>query len=310
MMSYQRYLEVKRSIDDRSLNQGVFRCLLDHLSDLNRPRVLEIGSGIGTMVARGIEWGLLKRAEYTAVDRDLDNLAYTHHYLGHWAGENGYFVEYKGPQSIILTKGDKEVTVLLNGADAIDLIKSGGSERWDLLIAHLFLDLVDITQNLPPWIRLLRPGGTFYLSLVLDGPTILRPVIDKGLDELLVRAYHQKMDRKLPIGSPYRSSETGRQALDLLLTMNDVEIIEVGSSDWIICPRHHRYTQEELDFLEFIIQTISEALKEEGAVDGVRLGDWISKRREQLQDGKLIYMSHQIDIVGSLHGLGAGRGCD
>lgn len=307
MIPYQRYLEVKRSIDDRSLNQHVFHSLLGSFATEGRPRVLELGSGIGTMVARGIEWGLLERAEYTAMDVDPDNLAYARTYLGRWAGENGYSIDNQGQQSILLTKGEKEITVLLRMADALDLVKEGSGERWDLLIAHLFLDLIDITKNLGPWIELLRPKGVFYLSLVFDGFTVLRPVIDPELDERLLSMYYQNMDRKLPAGSSYRPSETGRMALDLLLEMDEVEVIDVGSSDWIICPCHRRYTSDETAFLEYMIHTISGAVREERAADEGRIDEWARKRREQLEGGRLIYMSHQIDIVGSVNGLGLVR---
>ncbi len=302
MMSYQKYLEVKRTIDDRSLNQHVFRSLRDKATGPGRQRVLEIGSGIGTMVVRGIEWGLLENVEYTAVDMDPENIDRAHSYLDHWAKENGFSAECPESTSILLTRGRKEILVHLRVANALDLIKKDRTERCDLLLAHLFLDLVDVSQNLRPLIDLLVPGGTFYFSLIFDGSTFFGPPIDPELDSRLISTFHDTMDRKLPTGAGYRCSETGRQVLDLLVGMDDVQIIDVGSSDWIICPRSGGYSPEEVAFLEFIIGTISEAITGKGAVDGDRVREWVEKRYQQIREGKLIYIAHQIDVVGSVQG--------
>ena len=52
-----RYLTAKTTVDDRALNRHV-------LAELRRlipaaPRVLEVGAGLGTMVARLIDWGAI-----------------------------------------------------------------------------------------------------------------------------------------------------------------------------------------------------------------------------------------------------------
>ena len=66
-----RYLAAKKGLDDRSLNRQVW----DHLvravgdrQDSSPLRVLEVGCGIGTMLERLLDWGLLTRAAYTGID--------------------------------------------------------------------------------------------------------------------------------------------------------------------------------------------------------------------------------------------------
>ena len=66
-----RYLAAKKGLDDRSLNRHVWDTLAQTLRD--RPesaplRVLEVGCGIGTMVERLLDRGLLTRAAYTGID--------------------------------------------------------------------------------------------------------------------------------------------------------------------------------------------------------------------------------------------------
>ena len=77
---YTRYLAAKKTVDDRALNRGV----LADLRGLLPPgacRVVEIGAGLGTMVARLLEWQVLSSGEYVLLDVDrqllvLNNRSY------------------------------------------------------------------------------------------------------------------------------------------------------------------------------------------------------------------------------------------
>ena len=56
--SFPRYLEAKKSVDDRSLNRSVWEALASSLpenSSEQPTKVYEIGAGIGTMLARMME---------------------------------------------------------------------------------------------------------------------------------------------------------------------------------------------------------------------------------------------------------------
>ena len=65
---YHRYLTAKKSIDDRSLNPRVWDSLARALPRTRPTDVLELGAGIGSMVQRVIERGLLTDCRYRAVD--------------------------------------------------------------------------------------------------------------------------------------------------------------------------------------------------------------------------------------------------
>ena len=96
MSSYSnhRYLASKKTVDDRALNKDVTgRLRAELLADsIAAPRVLEIGGGLGTMVARLVEWGMLKRADYRLLDVDEDLLADARAWLATWAASRGYAV--------------------------------------------------------------------------------------------------------------------------------------------------------------------------------------------------------------------------
>ena len=65
---YHRYLAAKKPIDDRSLNPRVWDSLARALPGTRPMDVLELGAGIGSMVQRVIERGLLTDCRYRAVD--------------------------------------------------------------------------------------------------------------------------------------------------------------------------------------------------------------------------------------------------
>src|SRR5580693_2422876 len=54
---YARYLAAKTTVDDRALNRQVLTELC-RLMPAGAPRVLEVGAGLGTMVARLMDWGV------------------------------------------------------------------------------------------------------------------------------------------------------------------------------------------------------------------------------------------------------------
>src|SRR5919108_3838603 len=92
---FTRYLAAKKSVDDRALNRHVWhrlsRALQQTASD--RPvRVLEIGAGIGIMVERLVEWGLLCQATYTAIDADPETIATSRQRLPAWMAAQGFDV--------------------------------------------------------------------------------------------------------------------------------------------------------------------------------------------------------------------------
>ena len=66
---YARYLAAKTTVDDRALNRHVL-AELRRLMPAGAPQVLEVGAGLGTMVARLMDWGAVGAGEYILLDAD------------------------------------------------------------------------------------------------------------------------------------------------------------------------------------------------------------------------------------------------
>ncbi len=277
--SFIRYLSAKKSVDDRALNQQVWQALAENLSP--KPRILEIGAGIGTMVERLMERDILTAGWYTAVDNQPENIKTARQRL------------QTVPEGLILQ---------WETADFYDFAARVHDQQfWDVIIAHAFLDLVDVERALPILFGLLRPGGLFYFSLNFDGATILQPTIDPAFDTLVESLYHQTMDTRHIQGEVSGDSQTGRHLFHKLKAAG-AEIVAAGCSDWVVfADSNGRYPHDETYFLHFIIDTMYHALHAHPALDSSLFNDWIAQRHAQIEAGSLVYIAHQLDFVGRVN---------
>src|SRR5262249_58159558 len=78
----------KTTVDDRALNRHVLAELC-RLMPAGAPQVLEVGAGLGTMVARLMDWGALGAGEYILLDADRQLLDCSRRWLCDWAAARG-----------------------------------------------------------------------------------------------------------------------------------------------------------------------------------------------------------------------------
>jgi len=298
--SFIRYLSAKKSVDDRALNRYVWKSLAQALpqSRKDKPlRVLEIGAGIGTMVERAIAWNLLEHAHYTAIDAQSQNIKFAHLHLDKWAVKRDFNVK-RTEHGLVLANQTRVVTVDLEAIDLFAFIeRERGRRTWDLLVAHAFLDLIDLPSALLDILGLLIDHGLFYFTINFDGVTSFEPLIDPALDELILALYHRTMDERLTGGKPSGDSHTGRHLFSQLKAAG-AHILEAGSSDWVVFPGAQGYPRDEAYFLHFIVHTIHQALENHPELDPGRFIAWVAERHAQIERQELVYIAHQLDFLG------------
>jgi hypothetical protein len=290
--SYPRYLAAKKTVDDRALNRQV-------LADVSRLlpsegcRVLEVGAGLGTMVARLLEWQVLTAGEYTLLDVDRRLLSASREWLCQWAAARGLAAEQL-PDGVRVGS----LRVRLVEAELGCYLDAGHGEPVDLLIAHAFLDLVDVPAVLPGLLRLLVPGGVYWFTINFDGESVFQP--DHRHDDEVLGAYHRSMDSRVRYGRSAGESRTGRHLFGHLRAAG-VPPLSAGASDWVVLAGPDgSYPADEAFFLEAIIRTIQDVLDGPEAPAG--LADWLAARRRQLADGELVFLAHQLDVAGRAPG--------
>lgn len=300
--SFQRYLAAKISVDDRALNHTVRDTLMDALpqADSTRPlRILEVGAGIGTMVERWLTWRSTSDVHYTALEVDAASVAELRRRLPAWAVQRGWRCGQPGDDGTLALTRKNSLALVTPVVDDFFIFaaREESRRRYDLLIAHAFLDLVDIRRAIAAAWSVLKPGGLLYATLVFDGATILLPTLAPALDAAIVREYHATMDERLnERGEPSGDSCSGRHLLGYLMEA-DAPILAAGSSDWVVVPRQGAYPYDEATFLHVIVETMSEALQGRAGLDQVVLAEWIGVRHAQIERGELIYIAHQLDVL-------------
>jgi SAM-dependent methyltransferase len=299
-VSFVRYLEAKKSIDDRSLNAHVAQALITTLreffSDIEI-HVLEAGSGIGTMIERMLSWGVLTKASYTAIDLEPGYIAEAMKRLE----QHGFRKEvqtYKDANNIlVLQNPTQEIRIEFKVGDVIDFARDNNNlHQYHLILAHAFLDLVDIYSFLPLLLSRGIPGGLIYFTLNFDGVTILEPIKEADLDTQIIALYHETMNRRLIQGKPSGDSQTGRHLLPFLQRLG-LNILDAGASDWVILPSKGSYPNHDAYFLHFVIDTMYHALEFCPEINPGQLRAWADIRHEQIEQGELFYMAHQIDVL-------------
>jgi SAM-dependent methyltransferase len=295
--SLQRYLSAKKSVDDRALNRQVWERMAGSLPTGYRLQVLEVGAGIGTMVERMSEWGALSDADYTAIDSAPENIAAAHERLARWGEKHGWRVSRPMPDRLLLEGSGFRLSIHLLATDVFDFIREhAGSQQWDLLVAHAFLDLMDIPSALPRLANLVRPGGLFYFTINFDGATIFQPEIHPDFDAHVESCYHHSMDERITAGRPSGDSRTGRHLFGHLRRQG-LRLLEGGASDWVVFAGAQGYLQDEAYFLHFILHTMQQALQSHPDLDPERLSAWITERHAQVERGELVYIAHQLDLL-------------
>ncbi len=298
--TFSRYLAAKKGLDDRALNRYVFSTLSSSLAAFpgSAPlQVLEVGCGIGTMTERLLDWGLLKNAVYTAIDLEPENIAAARERLRLYAAARGCRLIEEAGIPCLQPRPGQSLSVVLEAIDLHDFLeREQGRRVWDLLIAHAFLDLVDLSATLPTLLSLLREGGLCYFTLNFDGATIFLPYLDAEFDRQIEELYHQSMDQRHL--QPWLSShsQTGRRLFHMLAAAG-AQVLAAGSSDWVVHPGPDGYQADEAYFLHFIIHTVATALQGHPQLPPQRFQDWVERRHRQIERRQLLYIARQLDYL-------------
>ena len=285
---YARYLAAKRTVDDRALNRHV----LSHVRAALPPeelRIVEVGGGTGTMVARLVDWGVVERGSYTLVDVDDELLEHGRLALLEWSAKRGLPTTASRDGVRI---GSLDVRFVRR--ELHDYLQAGSTGGADLLIANALLDVVDVPRTLPGLLNLLGTAGTYWFTVTYDGECSFQP--EHPLDEPVLTAYHDDMDHRVRHGRPAGERRAGRHLLPRLREAG-APVRWAGASDWVVFPdADGAYPHDERYFLACILGTIEEALT--GRVDAEVLTTWLGARRRQLSAGELVYVAHQLDVAG------------
>jgi hypothetical protein len=91
-------------------------------------------------------------------------------------------------------------------------------------------------------------------------------------------------------------SRAGRHLISHLRQAK-AKVLAVGSSDWVVHAMDDKYPDDEAYFLQFILHFFEESLTSHPALNAAAFPDWLTKRRDQINRGELVYIAHQMDFL-------------
>lgn len=309
-IGFSRYLEAKKRLDDRSLNPRVWEAFR---RELPRPAdVLDLGCGLGVTLERLFDAGLLRPGlsastagvtRYSGIDTDASLIALAASMLSKRIGFvlRDHSVTEPDIQGVrfhgAAPSGGLEVSLLI--MDLFQLAcQCSEPRRWDVIVAHAFLDLVDLEAALNALTGLAAGGALLYASLCFDDLTLFEPTIDAILDDQIVATYHRHMYGQ-QWGGGDGHTRTGRRLLSALV-QRGIEVLEAGPSDWVIVPRHGKYPDDERLVLQYLLTHLGRVVAASGEIPTATVQQWIEARLSQVDRGELVYVAHQLDVLARL----------
>ena len=296
--SFLRYLKSKIAVDDRALNKSVQNAAYDFLKSRSNPvSIAELGGGVGTMFTR-----LMKRLpesnfDYTIVDQDDALIGHAFEYIAEWCAANNCEFNLLEKNAARIKRNGGATTLRLVQADAAKFL-AAKTRAYDLVVAHAFLDLVDINAVLPLCFQSLKEGGGYYFSINYDGETRFEPVWNPALEEKILEAYNESMNQN-PEGLSQRST-TGRR-LPEAIVRHGGRVVAWGRSDWLVGPVGGIYPCDEGYFLWHILHFFETSLSGFPGIVQQELDDWLTERRRQITARELVYTARQFDFFGLLN---------
>jgi SAM-dependent methyltransferase len=326
---FDAYLEAKFAVDSQAINATVFHRFARRLAGETDPRILDLGTGTGAMLRRILDLELPGGVRLVGLDRELRGLAAGRKRIEQALKGSGY--ETSAAQTgaadirIFAEKEGASVQVDLLRRDFLNrgTIQSLGS--FDCVTAQAFMDLVPLKPAVRSVRGLLKAGGMFYCPLNYDGLTVLLPQDeDPAFERRLLAIYNGSMERRRVAGKKTGGAWSGRRLYQALCGEGFV-MLGVGSSDWNVAPSGGSYSAGQPRFLDAIVSMIEQEARsaldpvaaagpaagapaaagpapEAPAAGRERLGRWYARRKEQLRQGRLALVVHQLDLLAAAPG--------
>jgi len=162
-MSFRRYLEAKKSVEEDCLSLRVLEDVCRHVDrpDGDDATVFEAGAGVGSMVQHLVERDVLPDSfSYTAVDVDGRNVERGLEHLAEWGRGQDYTVEREDDS--LRFDGKKSFDVTFVEADLYDHREG----EYDLVVAHALLDVLELGVRLSTCSRSATPSTSLSVSTV------------------------------------------------------------------------------------------------------------------------------------------------
>jgi len=258
------WLALRETADQRARDRTLMAKLGARVGRRDGVTVLDLGCGAGSNL-RALA-PVLPQAwqSWTLVDHDTALLEAAVEALEDWADDSENFGE-----ELILTKGEKRLTVDLRKLDLASEIDKALDWRPDLVTASALFDLVSESWMLAFAIGVARRGIGFYTSLSYDGREEWTPAHPADQAVNAVFQAHQTRDKGFgPAAGPAATAILGQAFLAAGYA------VETAKSPW-------RLGAEDKALIGALAKGIAAAVRETGDVPEAEIADWLAAREAE-----------------------------
>lgn len=172
---------------------------------------------------------------------------------------------------------------------------------FDVVATRSTMDIMDGPRMFREMVRVTKPGGWVYVSLVYDSTYKFAPGPDPDLEVAIQRAYNRyAIEYGMSYGIGAVNGSRGGRFLPLYAWDNGLSIVKLVASDWFIYPRP-TFTDEERAVLvlqlDMIYKACLRADDPDYLIDSDRLEKWYQTVKNDIVANRTTYTSRQFSLL-------------
>ena len=172
---------------------------------------------------------------------------------------------------------------------------------FDIVATRSTLDIMDGPRMFREMVRVLKPGGWIYISLVYDSTYKFAPGPDVDLELSIERAYNRyAIEWGVSYGTKAVNGSRAGRFLPLYAWDNGLTIVKLVAADWFLYPNPEFTAKEKAVLnlqLEMIYQACKRAQEPEYAIEASRLEEWYLRIRNEIDSSRTTYTSRQFSLL-------------
>ena len=176
-----------------------------------------------------------------------------------------------------------------------------GDGTFDIVATRSTLDIMDGPRMFREMVRVLKPGGWIYVSLVYDSTYKFAPGTDADLELLIQRAYNRHaIEWGVSYGIRAVNGSRGGRFLPLYAWDHGLTIVKLVAADWFLYPNPEFTAKEKAVLylqLEMLYQACKRAQEPEYAIEASRLDEWHLRIRNEIDSSRTTYTSRQFSVL-------------
>lgn len=170
---------------------------------------------------------------------------------------------------------------------------------FDIVASQSTFDVLNGKLMFKEMIRVLKPGGWIYLSMLYDSTYPYSPEPDRDLEAKILRNFDlYAVEWGESYGIKEGDSRAGRRLLHYAQSYG-LNLLKLAISDWFLYP-NPEYTSKEKAVMHLMLDIYFQASKRappEHAIDPVTLEKWKQKVQSDIDNSRTTFTHHQYSML-------------